>query len=167
VVLPNGLDIEQEAIYMEGVQQSQSIYDTLIEQGVPRDEARQILPNACETNLIWTANLEALLNFIKTRACRVNTKEIMQIAILTRNLITKEIPEMKIHLGPTCFLSGMCFEGEKFYKQCNKPWRSPTVLWDPEFPKRIEFVGIGGQLHVEDTTKTFKIIKPFMPVNYP
>lgn len=167
VVLPSGLDIDQEAMYMEGVQQSQFIYDSLIEQGVPRDEARQILPNGVETVLMVTMNLEAVYNFVKARACRVNTKEILQVAILIRNIVSKIIPEMAKHLGPPCWLSGMCYEQAKFYSHCKKPWQSPTILVDPEFPKRIEYVGIGGQLHVQDTTKLFKIVKPFTPENYP
>lgn len=166
-VIPETVNNIDPGPYMEFMESAQEMYDYLMARGIPKDDARFVLPNAVETQLVWTANLEGLVNFIKARACRVNTPEIMQVAVMVRKIVLEHFPEMKMFLGPTCFTQGVCFEGEKFYKQCNKPWASPAILWDPEFPKRIEFVGIGGQLHVLDTTRTFKIVKPFTPVNYP
>jgi len=130
--------------YEAALNGAQASYEALIEYGVPKEDARFVLPNATETQLIWTANLEAFMNFIKTRACRMNTSEITQVAIQVRHLILNSIPEMAPYLGPTCWTQGICFEGEKFYRECNQPWQSPTVLWTPMFPKVIELVKIGG-----------------------
>lgn len=153
--------------YMEFMEQAQEMYDFLMSEGVTKDDARFVLPNAVETQLVWTANLEGLVNFIKARSCRVNTPEIMAVAIATRKIVVDLFPEMKNFLGPTCFTQGMCFEGPKFYSICNKPWKSPTVLWTPEFPLVIELVGIGGRITQMSTAKRVDKHEPFEVVNYP
>jgi thymidylate synthase (FAD) len=130
------------SLYQQALENSQEVYESLLECEVPKEDARFVLPNATETQLIWTANLEALLNFIQTRACRVNTAEIISVAIQVRSAVCSTFPEMIPYLGPTCFTRGMCFEGDKYYKVCNRPWKTPTVLWRPDFPKVMEMIGV-------------------------
>lgn len=114
-------------------------YNQLLAGGVPKEDARMILPTGIETQLIWTANLEAILNFVKTRACRVNTSEIMSIAVQVRNIVIKTFPEAGLYLGPTCWSTGICFEGRKFDTVCKqRPWKRPVVVWGPEFPREID-----------------------------
>lgn len=173
LIMPGTLDPESEAEYIELAKRSQQFYDDAVARGVPKDDARFGLPNGVETMLVWTANLEALLNFVQARACRVNTPEIMQVAIMVRKIVLDHFPEMKRYLGPTCFTRGTCYEGKKFFEVCNKPWRSPTVLWTPRFPFEIELVGVGGSIKIIDTLadvdkKAGEIkVTPFVPVNYP
>lgn len=139
-----------QAAYSHALGQSEAYYNFLVGEGIPREDARMLLPNATETQLVWTANLEGILNFVQARACRVNTDEIMQVAIQVRRIVSDTFPEMAKYLGPTCFTRGVCYEGEKFYKQCNCPWRSPTVLWRPNFPAVIELVEVGGTAAIVD-----------------
>lgn len=147
-------DYSAKEDYESALLQAENTYQRLIEDGIPKEDARFILPTACETEIIWTANLEAIYNFVKTRACRVNTSEIMDVAIQVRNLVIADFPEMKSFLGPTCFTQGMCFEGQKFFKVCNLPWHSPTVLWTKNFPDTIELIGVGGKKKILEGKET-------------
>ena len=135
----NGAPALIEQYYEEAMNELQHRYDNLVLLGIPKEDARFVLPNACETQLIWTANLEAILNFIKTRACSVNTDEIKKVALLVRKIVLQDIPEMKMFLGPPCLTTGMCFEGKKYFTHCNRPWKD-AVLWTPEFPKTVQII---------------------------
>jgi thymidylate synthase (FAD) len=139
--MPDGLSPLQQGEFQFCMENDEAVYMHLVNAGIRLEDARQVLPNACETQLVWTANLEAIMNFVKARACRVNCKEITDLAIAVRRLVIEDFPEMKEHLGPTCYTMGLCFEGQKYYKECNKPWKNPAVLWTPEFPAKIEFIG--------------------------
>lgn len=131
---------EAKGLYEDHMRRSQETYDRLVECGIHMSEARQVLPNACETQLMVTMNLNALLNVIGQRACRVNTPEILRVALLMRREVVKVMPKAAPFLGPTCWSQGTCFEGEKkFKKVCNRPWKE-AVLWSKDFPKKIRVV---------------------------
>jgi thymidylate synthase (FAD) len=133
-------------LYGAAMESAENSYHLLMENGIPKEDARMVLPNAVETQLIWTANLEAILNFVQTRACRVNCSEIIHVAAQVRKIVVGEFPMMRSHLGPTCFTRGVCYEGDKFYSTCGKPWRSPTILWRPDFPRKMEVINTAGKL---------------------
>ena len=94
--------------------------------------------------------LEAIMNFVKARACRVNNYEILSIAVQVRKLVVAVFPEMAPFLGPPCWTTGICYEGDRFFKDCNKPWKSPCVLMTPDFPKQINMVNVRGQTYMID-----------------
>lgn len=59
----------------------QKFYDYLIENGVPQEDARAVLPNAASCNLVLTANLRSLLEFYEKRKPGNGAqKEISQLA---------------------------------------------------------------------------------------
>jgi len=128
-------------VYEDAMGDANDAYRSLIAMGVPREDARMVLPSGIETQLVMTANAEAVLNLVKARACRVNTSEILSVAVQVRNIVKDIIPEMHGYLGPTCWSQGLCFEGHKYYKVCNRPWK-PAVLWSPEFPDKIEHISV-------------------------
>jgi len=95
-------------------------YVTLIDRGVPNYEARQILPNACAVNLIWTVNARALLNFMRLRMCNRNTAEIKIFAQNIKALVALHWPEFSDLLVAPC-VSGACNQGKM---QCEeKCWK--------------------------------------------
>ena len=134
-----------EYTYEHSLERSEEAYNNLVTNGVPKEDARMVLPNATETQLIWTANLEAILNFVQARACRVNCSEILDVAIQVRKIVIDTFPEMASYLGPSCWTRGICYEGKKFYSTCLRPWKQ-CVLWSPHFPETIELIGIGGKV---------------------
>lgn len=63
-----------------GLLEMSSIYDTLISDGVPREDARFILPQAATTNLVTTMNARELLHFFKLRLHKSSQWEIRKLA---------------------------------------------------------------------------------------
>lgn len=139
IIEPDTVPDGENESYAHWFEDSQELYDRLVASGMPKEDARMVLPNGVETVLVWTMNFEAAMNFCKARCCRLNNYEIIAVASQLRRIILAEFPEMKKFLGPTCWTQGMCFEGDRYKKDCKKPWKD-AVLWSPEFPTVIEFI---------------------------
>ncbi|WP_438444554.1 FAD-dependent thymidylate synthase [Gorillibacterium sp. sgz5001074] len=68
VVPPKIGAIGEAAAYYEQLMGTlQEAYDKLVELGVPKEDARFVLPNGAATNMTMTANLRALLSFYSKR----------------------------------------------------------------------------------------------------
>ena len=95
-------------------------YTTILADNMlPREEARQVLPNASAVNLMMTINARSLLNLIKQRICRRNVEEMQIFADRLVELIGHTWPEFAKCLGPYCFYLGKCNQGKM---SCNKLW---------------------------------------------
>lgn len=83
------------------------------------EDARYILPNACETKLVFTMNVRTLLNFFEKRCCSRAQWEIRYLA----NEMLKQCREISPILfnsaGATCN-RGYCKEGKM---SCNQKYR--------------------------------------------
>ena len=55
-------------------------YDALVKAGVPAEDARYLLPNACETKIVVTMNIRELLHFFSVRCCNRAQWEIRGVA---------------------------------------------------------------------------------------
>ena len=55
-------------------------YGMFLEMGIPKEDARYVLPNATETKLIVTMNARALLHFFRLRCCNRSQWEIRALA---------------------------------------------------------------------------------------
>lgn len=75
------------------------------------EDARYVLPNACETKIIVTMNARSLLNFFKHRCCDRAQWEIRYAAIEMLKLVKKAAPVIFANAGPAC-LRGPCPEGK-------------------------------------------------------
>lgn len=97
---------------------------TLIEQGVNEKEAKQkasklaaenaraVLPNACETKIIVTMNARSLFNFFEHRCCNRAQDEIRELATEMYRLVYKVAPNIFKNTGPHCVSLGRCPEGK-------------------------------------------------------
>jgi thymidylate synthase (FAD) len=65
-------------------------YQKLKELGIPKEDARFVLPNACETSLIMTINARSLRNFFKLRMDKHAQWEIRELAMEMYNQIKNE-----------------------------------------------------------------------------
>jgi thymidylate synthase (FAD) len=80
-------------IFEEVMGQLQEIYDRLANLGVPKEDARFVLPNAAATNMTMTANLRALLTFYsKRKPGRGAQWEIAELAEELRRKVVKAEP---------------------------------------------------------------------------
>ena len=102
--------------FMNKAQEAYShIVSRLNEKGLKGEEANQdarfILPNACETKIIITMNARELLHFFKQRCCNRAQWEIRSMAINMLRLVSRTAPAIFRNAGPGC-LKGKCPEGD-------------------------------------------------------
>ena len=90
------------------------IYAELISGGVPREEARQVLPNAMTVNLLWTIDARNLFWFLRHRLCNRNVEEMKIFANKVRYLACEHFSELFMWSGPQC-AQGTCRQG---HMQC-------------------------------------------------
>ena len=76
------------------------------------EDARFVLPNACETRLILTMNVRELRHFFALRMCSRAQWEINALATQMHRLCLGTAPALFADAGPAC-LRGKCPEGEK------------------------------------------------------
>ena len=76
------------------------------------EDARFILPNACETKMIVTMNARELMHFFELRCCNRAQWEIRGVAWLMLAEVIKVAPNLFRDCGPGC-LRGRCPEGKK------------------------------------------------------
>ena len=74
------------------------------------EDARFVLPNACETKLIMTFNARSLHNFFRVRCCNRAQWEIRALADAILWEVRKVAPTIFRDAGPNC-VSGACPEG--------------------------------------------------------
>lgn len=74
------------------------------------EDARFVLPNACETKLVMTFNARSLLNFFSERCCERAQWEIRDLADKMLALVREKAPVIFKNAGPKC-IRGACPEG--------------------------------------------------------
>ena len=75
------------------------------------EDARFVLPNACETQMICTFNARELLHFFSLRCCSRAQWEIREVADEMLALVKAAAPEIFAKAGPAC-VRGACPEGK-------------------------------------------------------
>ena len=76
------------------------------------EDARFVLPNACETRILLTMNVRELWHFFSLRMCDRAQWEINELATRMHRLCMETAPALFREAGPAC-LRGKCPEGEK------------------------------------------------------
>ncbi len=74
------------------------------------EDARFVLPNACDTRIIMTMNTRSLYNFFELRCCTRAQWEIRALAIEMLKLVKGVAPLLFSAAGPAC-VKGKCSEG--------------------------------------------------------
>lgn len=127
-VTPKTIKDNEEAtvVYKTIMRDLEFKYKQLQELGIPNEDARMILPNACETVIEVKMNLRTLMNFMYERLCSCAQWEIRELANKMRAEVIKEVPQLADYLVPKCEKLGkqfgMCNESKK--RSCG---RHPTV----------------------------------------
>ncbi len=106
--------------YEETMQGIWKHYNTLLEMGIPAEDARYVLPNATCTNIIMTMNARSLLNFFDLRCCLHAQWEIRTLANKILELVKREAPTIFSHAGPSCKTKRFC------------PENNPDCPWYPK-----------------------------------
>lgn len=87
-------------------------YDRLIKGGIPKEDARYILPNACTTQLVVTMNARELLHFFRLRCCQRAQWEIRELANEMLELCRRVAPVLFEKAGAPCETGEECKEEE-------------------------------------------------------
>lgn len=98
-------------VYEQLMRYCQNAYDHMIERGVPEEDARFVLPNACETKIIMTMNIRTLLHFFEERCCDRAQWEIRQMANIMLDICKEIAPNVFAKAGASC-VRGKCKEGK-------------------------------------------------------
>lgn len=77
---------------------------------MPREEARQVLPNAAAVAIMWTINARSLALFLRHRLCNRNVAEMKNFAETVLSLVSGHFPELFLWVRPQCF-DGSCKQG--------------------------------------------------------
>jgi len=70
-------------------------YGDLLDIGVPREDAANILPLGMMTKMVWKVNLRTLINFFHKRLCTRALKEIRNLANELKELLASQDAEWK------------------------------------------------------------------------
>ncbi len=75
------------------------------------EDARFVLPNACDTKMVVTMNARSLQNFFRHRCCNRAQWEIRDVANQMLALVLEVAPNLFKNAGPSC-MNGGCPEGK-------------------------------------------------------
>lgn len=112
-VIPPSIAANQDALdeYEHFMDRADLVYTYLRSSGIPAEDARFVLPNACETRMIVTMNARELLHFFSLRCCKRAQWEIRAVADEMLRLCKEVAPEIFAKAGPGC-VRGHCQEGK-------------------------------------------------------
>ena len=102
---------ESQRIFLEKIEQSIETYEKFINEGLPRESARYMLP-FCQAVGIYhfTINLRSLLNLLSLRLCVRTSPEMRCLAAQLHLNLTKELPIIRGMVGCRGFVKGICPE---------------------------------------------------------
>jgi thymidylate synthase (FAD) len=96
-------------------------YTNLLDLGISKEEARQVLPNAACVNYLWTIDALNLFKFLRTRLCNRNVLEMRIFANRVLSQVRVHFPEWFSMCGPQCHM-GSCKQG---FMRCKE------AIWTP------------------------------------
>jgi len=111
VVKPKSIKGGASEIFNNLIGKADKVYEKLVERGVPREDARFVLPNATETHLLMTMTGDSLFHFFGLRCCNRAQWEIRTLADQMLEKAREVEPEIFQKAGPYCYQLGHCPEG--------------------------------------------------------
>ena len=110
---------EREKEFHDFMGKAAEFYSALLEAGAKKEDARFVLPNACETKIVVTMNCRELLHFFEKRTCARAQWEIRAMAEKMLELCKEVSPLIFSNAGPSCVSKLECREE----KSCGK-WKA-------------------------------------------
>jgi len=103
---------QARAVFLQQMTAIQESYHKLLALEIPREDARYVLPNACETKIVMTMNARSLYNFFQQRLCQRAQWEIRTLAEAMRRELIAVSPLLFGKTGPKCEMEGYCSQGK-------------------------------------------------------
>ena len=108
----NPVVMTMQEVYDEAMKEIGLIYRTLTASGVPEEDARYVLPNACATNIMITMNARELRHMAEERMCSRTQWEIRELVSEMVRLAKEKAPALFEDAGPKCVRLGYCPEAD-------------------------------------------------------
>ena len=127
-VIPETISKNQEAMaeYERLMSAISEVYGRLVDcYKIPQEDARYVLPNACETDLVMTMNVRELRHFFNLRCCNRAQWEIRELANEMLKICKFTEPTLFEGAGPSCEKYGLCPES----RTCGKHPRVKDVIF--------------------------------------
>ena len=107
-IIPDTIKNSPEMLeeFKDHIEDTKLRYKRMIDFGIPKEDARSILPNATTTNLVMTLNLRELRHFYSERSCIHAQAEIRQLANKMIKLVKEKLDFIDYKAkkcGVTCF----------------------------------------------------------------
>ena len=100
IIIPDSIQKIDEKGGFEGLMwEIEAHYNELYAHGIPNEDARYVLPNACATELYLSCNLRELIHIANERLC---TKAQWEIRDLVKKMVELVEPELQFMLVPKC-----------------------------------------------------------------
>ena len=117
MVIPESMANSEFYVEVKGIMaEASELYRRMVEAGIPCEDARYVLPQAVETDLVMTMNARELLHFFSLRTCNRAQWEIRKVADEMLKICRQVAPVIFEKAGPGC-VRGHCPEK----KPCGKP----------------------------------------------
>jgi thymidylate synthase (FAD) len=99
-----------EAEYDEFMVKTSEFYAKMIEQGIPAEDARFVLPNAATSSLVASLNLREMIHLANIRLCTNAQLEIRMMVKKMCDAVIEKEPWLGEYLVPKCEALGYCDE---------------------------------------------------------
>ncbi|MBQ9882118.1 MAG: FAD-dependent thymidylate synthase [Synergistes sp.] len=116
-------DASAAEIFKAQAEAACSAYEKLISMGIPKEDARFILPHGAETRIVVTMNARELHHFFALRLCRRAQWEIRETAKAMLREVRGAAPVIFGTAGPSCVI-GTCGEA----RPCGRPYKDMEDL---------------------------------------
>lgn len=118
-------NFEANNLYCNAMEFLSQVYERLRKNhGIPAEDARFVLPNACETKIVVTMNCRSLLHFFEQRCCMRVQWEIRALANAMLAICREKLPVVFENAGAACERDGFCREE----KSCGRKPRLKDVM---------------------------------------
>ncbi len=100
LVLDDGTPVAK--VYEDHLAKSKALYAAMTAVGVPKEDARYLLPQGMHTRILVTMNARELLHFFSLRCCTRAQWEIRELAERMLTEVKAVAPTLFADAGPTC-----------------------------------------------------------------
>ncbi|MCK5849142.1 MAG: FAD-dependent thymidylate synthase [Caldisericia bacterium] len=132
VITPKSIQKNKKAlrVFEESINQLHKAYSELLSEGIPKEDARFILPNATSTSIIMTMNFRELIHASGLRLCSKAQWEIQELFFSIKKEISSFSPFLGRYLQSKCVHNGLCSEIKpcKTTEQIKREWEDMQIL---------------------------------------
>ena len=109
--LPEAFErLQNHKIIDEILEATKAVYEKLVAEGMKREDARYILPQAATSSIMVRGSARAWLEFLELRACKQTQAELRDCATQIAMLLKAATPVIFYGAGPNC---GSCWNKER------------------------------------------------------